>query len=48
MGRRHPLSIPRVSTTIDPARALDWLPDQVYIDSPSATAAELARFHDSA
>jgi acetoin utilization protein AcuC len=48
IGRRHPLSIPRVSTVIDLARALGWLPDEVYIDSPRASAAELARFHDPA
>ncbi len=45
-GARHPLSIPRVSTVIDLCRALGWLPDDVYIDSPRATAEELARFHD--
>jgi acetoin utilization protein AcuC len=44
-GRQHPLSIPRVSTTIDLVRALGWLPDPVYMESPRATLAELARFH---
>ncbi len=45
-GSRHPLSIPRVSTVIDLCRALGWLPDPVYIDSPRATPDELARYHD--
>ena len=45
-GLRHPLAIPRVSTCIDLCRALGWLPDEAYLDSPQATAAELARFHD--
>lgn len=44
-GTWHPLSIPRVSTTIDLGRAMGWLPDAVYHDSPQATAAQLARFH---
>ncbi len=45
-GRNHPLSIPRVSTVIDLCRALGWLDDRRYIDSPRATPAQLARFHD--
>ncbi|MFQ5774406.1 MAG: acetoin utilization protein AcuC [Kiloniellaceae bacterium] len=45
-GARHPLGIPRVSTVIDLTRALGWLPDEVYIDSPRATPKQLARFHD--
>ena len=44
-GSNHPLAIPRVSTCIDLARLLGWLPDDVYIDSPTATPAELERFH---
>ncbi|MEO3429919.1 acetoin utilization protein AcuC [Pelagibius sp. CAU 1746] len=49
-GGRHPLAIPRVSTCIDLCRVLGWLPPaadpgDVYIDSPRASAAELARFH---
>ena len=44
-GARHPLSIPRVSTVIDLCRALGWLPNDVYIDSPRATPDELARYH---
>ncbi len=45
-GRRHPLAIPRVSTVIDLARAMGWLADDVYIDSPRATPAQLTRFHE--
>ncbi len=47
-GARHPLAIPRVSTVIDLSRALGWLPDAAYLDSPRATPAQLARFHDPA
>ncbi|MDX1711522.1 MAG: acetoin utilization protein AcuC [Rhodovibrionaceae bacterium] len=47
-GARHPLAIPRVSTCIDLCRALDWLSDEVYIDSPRASPRELTRFHDPA
>jgi len=47
-GPLHPLAIPRVSSVTDLARALDWLPDSAYIDSPQATPAQLARFHDPA
>ncbi|NBC34030.1 MAG: acetoin utilization protein AcuC [Alphaproteobacteria bacterium] len=44
-GRKHPLSIPRVSTTIDLCRAMGWLPEAAYVDSPRATPEQLARFH---
>ena len=44
-GARHPLAIPRVSTVIDLSRALGWLDDEVYLDSPRASPHELARFH---
>lgn len=44
-GRLHPLAIPRVSTCMDLCRALGWLPEEVYIDSPRATPTQLARFH---
>lgn len=44
-GPKHPLAIPRVSTAIDLSRAMGWLPDEVYIDSPMASPPELARFH---
>lgn len=47
-GSRHPLAIPRVSTVMDLCRALDWLPDEVYLDSPRATPTQLTRFHDPA
>lgn len=42
----HPLAIPRVSLATDLARALGWLPPEVVIESPQASTAELARFHD--
>lgn len=48
IGRRHPLAIPRVSAVIDLCRALGWLGDDAYVDSPVATPGELARFHDRA
>lgn len=44
-GPRHPLAIPRVSTCIDLCRALGWLPEAAYLDSPRASPAELAAFH---
>lgn len=44
-GSRHPLAIPRVSTTLDLIRALGWLDEARYLDSPMASACELARFH---
>jgi len=44
-ANRHPLAIPRVSTVIDLARALHWLPEDVYRDSPMATVEELCTFH---
>ena len=44
-GGKHPLAIPRVSAAIDLCRALGWLPDAVYIDSPTASVDQLARFH---
>ncbi|MSP66800.1 MAG: acetoin utilization protein AcuC [Alphaproteobacteria bacterium] len=44
-GAWHPLAIPRVSTTIDLCRALGWLADGAYVESPVATPAQLARFH---
>ena len=36
-GSKHPLAIPRVSTVIDLCRALGWLPEARYIDSPMAS-----------
>jgi acetoin utilization protein AcuC len=47
-GTKHPLAIPRVSVALDLIRALGWLPASHYRDSPMASAAELARFHDPA
>lgn len=44
-GAKHPLSIPRVSTAIDLSRAMGWLDEGDYLDSPMATPQELARFH---
>ena len=44
-GPKHPLAIPRVSTTLDLIRALGWLDPAQYIDSPIATVDELTRFH---
>lgn len=45
-GRRHPLAIPRVSSTLDLIKALGWFDPARYIDSPLATSEQLARFHD--
>jgi acetoin utilization protein AcuC len=45
-GSQHPLGIPRVSAVMDLGRALGWLPDAIYVDSPRATPEQLARFHD--
>lgn len=45
-GRWHPLRIPRVSTVMDLARALDWLPPEAYRTSPRANAKALAIWHD--
>lgn len=47
-GRRHPLAIPRVSSTLDLITALGWFDPARYIDSPQATPDQLARFHDPA
>ena len=47
-GGRHPLAIPRVSTVIDLARALGWLPRDRYITSPRARPAALHAFHTPA
>jgi acetoin utilization protein AcuC len=44
-GPKHPLAIPRVSTTLDLIRALGWLPEAQYRDSPMASLDDLARFH---
>ncbi|HYF06291.1 MAG TPA: acetoin utilization protein AcuC [Acetobacteraceae bacterium] len=44
-GPKHPLAIPRVSTTLDLMRALGWLDPARYRDSPRATPEQLTRFH---
>ena len=47
-GAWHPLRIPRVSTVIDLARALGWLPPERYVSSPRAKPAALTGFHTPA
>jgi len=47
-GPKHPLAIPRVPAMLDLCAALGWLPPGQLLESPRATAAELARFHDPA
>ena len=47
-GARHPLSIPRVPTVTDLARALGWLPRDRYRTSPRAKPAALTAFHTPA
>lgn len=47
-GTRHPLRVPRVSTVMDLARALDWLPRDRFRTSPRAKPAALALWHDPA
>ncbi|WP_425038830.1 acetoin utilization protein AcuC [Primorskyibacter sp. S187A] len=44
-GPFHPLSIPRVPTVIDLARALGWLSPAQYRTSPRAKPAALSLFH---
>jgi len=46
-GPKHPLAIPRVPPTLDLIRALGWVAEGQYRDSPQATFAQLARFHDA-
>ncbi len=45
-GSRHPLSVPRVSAALDLIRAMGWLEEAAYLDSPQASPEDLARFHD--
>lgn len=45
-GPKHPLAIPRVPPTLDLIRALGWLDESRYRDSPQATFEQLTRFHD--
>ena len=47
-GSAHPLRIPRVSTVMDLARALHWLPPNVFRQSPQAKPAALTLWHDPA
>ena len=47
-GPKHPLAIPRVCTCTDLARAMGWLDDSAYVDSPMADTDALTRFHDPA
>ncbi len=47
-GSTHPLGIPRVAAVMDLCRALGWLGDENFIDSPCASPAQLTRFHDPA
>ncbi|MGQ0564294.1 MAG: acetoin utilization protein AcuC [Gemmobacter sp.] len=47
-GSRHPLRVPRVSTVIDLARTLGWLPPDRWRTSPRATPAALAAWHTPA
>lgn len=44
-GGWHPLRIPRVSTVIDLSRALGWLPEGTYVNSPRAKPAALTAWH---
>ncbi len=47
-GPWHPLRVPRVSTVIDLARALNWLLPASYVTSPRAKPAALIGFHTPA
>ncbi|MFN3282305.1 MAG: acetoin utilization protein AcuC, partial [Tabrizicola sp.] len=47
-GLRHPLRIPRVSTVVDLARALGWLPTDRFRSSPRAKPAALTLWHEPA
>ena len=44
-GRNHPLAIPRVESVVDLCRALGWLREDEFRESPRASEAQLARFH---
>ena len=46
-GPKHPLAIPRVSTTLDLIRALGWVTPDQYVESPRASPEELQRFHSA-
>ena len=47
-GDWHPLRVPRVSTVMDLARALGWLPRAQFVTSPRAKPAALHAFHTPA
>ncbi len=44
-GAWHPLRVPRVSTVMDLARAMGWLPPAQFINSPRAKPIALHGFH---
>lgn len=46
-GSGHPLRVPRVSTVIDLARALGWLPAAAYRTAPRAKPAALTVWHSA-
>lgn len=45
-GAWHPLRVPRVSTVMDVCRTMDWLPREVYCNSPTAKPKALELWHD--
>lgn len=47
-GGAHPLRVPRVSTVMDLARSLGWLPRTQFRTSPRAKPAALGLWHDPA
>ncbi len=47
-GSMHPLASPKVSAMIDLVRALGWVEEDIYIDSPKVMPARLRQFHDPA
>jgi acetoin utilization protein AcuC len=47
-GSHHPLRVPRVSTVMDLARALGWLPPDRFRTSPRAKPAALQLWHEAA
>jgi acetoin utilization protein AcuC len=46
-GKAHPLRVARVSTVMDLARALGWLPQAQFRTSPRAKPAALALWHEA-
>ncbi len=47
-GAWHPLRVPRVSTVMDLARSLGWLPSEQFVNSPRAKPSALTGFHTPA